>query len=66
MRSSSGRIVSCRSDDQDRRTNKISAVIEGGLQAGDMAVTDGQYRIEAGSRSRCSTSGGIVRLKVAR
>lgn len=29
--------------------NKVSAVIEGGLQAGDLVVTDGQYRIEAGS-----------------
>ncbi len=29
--------------------NKISAVIDGGLQAGELVVTDGQYRIEAGS-----------------
>ena len=29
--------------------NKVSAVIEGGLQTGDLVVTDGQYRIEAGS-----------------
>jgi membrane fusion protein, multidrug efflux system len=29
--------------------NKVSAVVEGGLQAGDLVVTDGQYRIEAGS-----------------
>jgi membrane fusion protein, multidrug efflux system len=30
-------------------TNKVSAVIEDGLQPGDLVVTDGQYRIEAGS-----------------
>jgi multidrug efflux system membrane fusion protein len=29
--------------------NKISAVITDGLQPGDLVVTDGQYRIEAGS-----------------
>jgi multidrug efflux system membrane fusion protein len=29
--------------------NKVSAVIETGLQTGDMVVTDGQYRIETGS-----------------
>jgi membrane fusion protein, multidrug efflux system len=29
--------------------NKISAVIADGLQPGDLVVTDGQYRIEAGS-----------------
>ena len=29
--------------------NKISAVIDDGLQPGDLVVTDGQYRIEAGS-----------------
>jgi len=29
--------------------NKVSAVIDGGLQAGELVVTDGQYRIEAGS-----------------
>jgi multidrug efflux system membrane fusion protein len=29
--------------------NKISAVIEDGLQPGDLVVTDGQYRIETGS-----------------
>jgi membrane fusion protein, multidrug efflux system len=29
--------------------NKISAVIVDGLQPGDLVVTDGQYRIEAGS-----------------
>jgi membrane fusion protein, multidrug efflux system len=29
--------------------NKISAVIEAGLQTGDLVVTDGQYRIETGS-----------------
>ncbi len=29
--------------------NKISAVIDGGLQAGELVVTEGQYRIEAGS-----------------
>jgi multidrug efflux system membrane fusion protein len=29
--------------------NKIAAVIEDGLQPGDMVVTDGQYRIETGS-----------------
>jgi membrane fusion protein, multidrug efflux system len=29
--------------------NKISAVIDDGLQPGDMVVTEGQYRIEAGS-----------------
>jgi multidrug efflux system membrane fusion protein len=30
-------------------SNKVSAVIDGGLQAGELVVTDGQYRIEAGS-----------------
>jgi multidrug efflux system membrane fusion protein len=30
-------------------SNKVSAVIDGGLQAGDLVVTEGQYRIEAGS-----------------
>jgi len=29
--------------------NKVSAVIDGGLAAGELVVTDGQYRIEAGS-----------------
>jgi multidrug efflux system membrane fusion protein len=29
--------------------NKVSAVITSGLEAGDMVVTDGQYRIESGS-----------------
>jgi len=29
--------------------NKVSAVIDRGLQAGELVVTDGQYRIEAGS-----------------
>jgi multidrug efflux system membrane fusion protein len=29
--------------------NKVSAVIADGLQPGDLVVTDGQYRIEAGS-----------------
>ena len=29
--------------------NKVSAVIETGLQADDLVVTDGQYRIETGS-----------------
>jgi len=29
--------------------NKVSAVIDEGLQPGDIVVTDGQYRIEAGS-----------------
>jgi multidrug efflux system membrane fusion protein len=29
--------------------NKISAVIETGLETGDVVVTDGQYRIETGS-----------------
>jgi multidrug efflux system membrane fusion protein len=29
--------------------NKVSAVIETGLQTGDLVVTDGQYRIETGS-----------------
>jgi multidrug efflux system membrane fusion protein len=29
--------------------NKVSAVITSGLEAGDMVVTDGQYRIEQGS-----------------
>ena len=29
--------------------NKKSAVIEDGLRAGDVVVTDGQYRIETGS-----------------
>jgi multidrug efflux system membrane fusion protein len=29
--------------------NKISAVIDDGLQPGDLVVTDGQYRIETGS-----------------
>jgi len=29
--------------------NKISAIIDDGLQPGDLVVTDGQYRIEAGS-----------------
>jgi multidrug efflux system membrane fusion protein len=29
--------------------NKISAVIDDGLQPGELVVTDGQYRIEAGS-----------------
>jgi multidrug efflux system membrane fusion protein len=29
--------------------NKISAVITDGLQPGELVVTDGQYRIEAGS-----------------
>jgi len=30
-------------------TSKVAAVIDGGLQAGDLVVTDGQYRIESGS-----------------
>jgi multidrug efflux system membrane fusion protein len=30
-------------------SNKTSAVIDDGLQAGELVVTDGQYRIEAGS-----------------
>ena len=34
--------------------NKVSAVIDGGLQAGELVVTDGQYRIEAGSTVECS------------
>jgi multidrug efflux system membrane fusion protein len=29
--------------------NKTLAVIEDGLQPGDLVVTDGQYRIEAGT-----------------
>jgi len=29
--------------------NKTSAVIDDGLQPGELVVTDGQYRIEAGS-----------------
>jgi multidrug efflux system membrane fusion protein len=29
--------------------NKISAVIDSGLQPSELVVTDGQYRIEAGS-----------------
>ena len=29
--------------------NKVSAVITEGLQPGDLVVTEGQYRIEAGS-----------------
>ncbi len=29
--------------------NKVSAVIDDGLQPGDLVVTDGQYRIESGS-----------------
>ncbi|HEY3640691.1 MAG TPA: efflux RND transporter periplasmic adaptor subunit [Xanthobacteraceae bacterium] len=29
--------------------NKVAAVIDSGLQAGELVVTDGQYRIEAGS-----------------
>jgi multidrug efflux system membrane fusion protein len=31
-------------------TNKMIAIVDGGLAAGDQIVTDGQYRIEAGSR----------------
>jgi membrane fusion protein, multidrug efflux system len=31
-------------------TNKTTAVIDSGLDAGEMVVTDGQYRIQAGSR----------------
>jgi multidrug efflux system membrane fusion protein len=31
-------------------TNKTTAVIESGLEAGEVVVTDGQYRIQAGSR----------------
>ena len=31
-------------------TNKTTAVIDSGLDAGETAVTDGQYRIQAGSR----------------
>jgi membrane fusion protein, multidrug efflux system len=30
--------------------NKTTAVIDGGLQAGEQIVTDGQYRIQAGSK----------------
>jgi len=30
-------------------TSKVAAVIDGGLQPGDLVVTDGQYRIESGS-----------------
>jgi multidrug efflux system membrane fusion protein len=30
--------------------NKVSAVIADGLQPGELVVTDGQYRIEAGSK----------------
>lgn len=29
--------------------NKTVAVIDGGLEPGDMVVTEGQYRIQAGS-----------------
>ena len=31
-------------------TNKMTAVIDSGLDAGETVVTDGQYRIQAGSR----------------
>jgi membrane fusion protein, multidrug efflux system len=31
-------------------TNKTIAIVESGLVAGDRVVTDGQYRIQAGSR----------------
>jgi membrane fusion protein, multidrug efflux system len=31
-------------------TNKTTAVIDAGLEAGEIVVTDGQYRIQAGSR----------------
>ena len=31
-------------------TNKTTAVIDSGLEAGETVVTDGQYRIQAGSR----------------
>ena len=30
--------------------NKTIAIIDGGLQAGEQIVTDGQYRIQAGSK----------------
>jgi multidrug efflux system membrane fusion protein len=31
-------------------TNKTTAVIDSGLEAGETVVTDGQYRIQSGSR----------------
>jgi multidrug efflux system membrane fusion protein len=31
-------------------TNKTIAIVDGGLVAGEQVVTDGQYRIQAGSR----------------
>ena len=31
-------------------TNKTTAVIDSGLEAGETVITDGQYRVQAGSR----------------
>jgi multidrug efflux system membrane fusion protein len=35
--------------------NKTTAIIDGGLQAGEQIVTDGQYRIQAGSKVEART-----------
>jgi multidrug efflux system membrane fusion protein len=35
--------------------NKTTAIIDDGLQAGEQVVTDGQYRIQAGSKAEILT-----------